>query len=121
MESVLRWLDAVEEDDLFVSSVTIGEIRKGIERLFEDDARRLYLESWYNSVLSGFGSRIIQFDKDIAVEWGRIVGRAIREGKPRSPLDMQIAATAFKCGMILVTRNVADMQGVGVRIFNPFE
>ena len=119
-ESVLRWFESVEEDDLLVSSVTIGELRKGIEMLADDDARRLVLEAWYNSVVSSFGHRIIQYDKDIAVEWGRIVGRAMREGNARSPLDMQIAATAFKFGMTLVTRNIRDMQGVGVRLLNPF-
>ena len=71
-ESVLRWIESVEEDDLFVSSVTI-------------------------------------------------VGRTMREGNARSPLDMQIAATAFKFGMTLVTRNIRDMQGVGVQLLNPFE
>lgn len=55
------------------------------------------------------------------MEWGRIVGRTMREGNARSPLDMQIAATAFKFGMTLVTRNIRDMQGVGVQLLNPFE
>ena len=121
VESVLRWFSTIEEDDLYVSSVTIGEIRKGIERFLEDDVRRLKLEVWYNAVISGFGNHVIQYDTDVAVEWGRIVGCSLREGKARSPLDMQIAATAIKYGMILVTRNVADMLGVGVRLFNPFE
>lgn len=121
VESVLRWFNTIDEDDLYVSSVTIGEIRKGIERFLEDDVRRLKLEVWYNAVISGFGNHVIQYDTDVAVEWGRIVGRSLREGKARSPLDMQIAATAIKYGMILVTRNVADMLGVGVRLFNPFE
>ena len=89
--------------------------------LADDDPRRLSLEAWYNSVVSSFGPRIIQYDKDIAVEWGRIVGRAMREGNARSPLDMQIAATAFKFGMTLVTRNIRDMQGVGVQLLDPFE
>ena len=120
-ESVLRWIESVEEDDLFVSSVTIGELRKGIEMLADEDARRLNLEAWYNSVVSSFGHRIFQYDKDIAVEWVRIVGRTMREGNARSPLDMQIAATAFKFGMTLVTRNIRDMQGVGVQLLNPFE
>ena len=89
--------------------------------LADEDARRLNLEAWYNSVVSSFGHRIFQYDKDIAVEWGRIVGRTMREGNARSPLDMQIAATAFKFGMTLVTRNIRDMQGVGVQLLNPFE
>ena len=120
-ESVLRWFESVEEDELLVSSVTIGELRKGIEMLADEDARRLSLEAWYNSVVSSFGHRIIQYDQEIAVEWGRIVGRAMREGNPRSPLDMQIAATAFKFGMTLVTRNIRDMQGVGVQLLDPFK
>ena len=89
--------------------------------LADEDARRLNLEAWYNSVVSSFGHRIIQYDKEIVVEWGRIVGRAMREGNPRSPLDMQIAATAFKLGMTLVTRNIRDMQGVGIQLLDPFK
>ena len=79
-ESVLRWIESIEEDDLFVSSVTIGELRKGIEMLADEDARRLNLEAWYNSVVSSFGHRIFQYDKDIAVEWGgSSVGRCAKE------------------------------------------
>jgi len=120
-EAVLRWMDVVEDADLFISSVTVGEIRKGIERLPVNDARRFRLEAWCNSVVQSFENRVISFDREVASEWGRIVGSSMREGRSRSLIDMQIAATAFRFGMVLVTRNTRDMEGEGVEVLNPFE
>ena len=119
--SLIAWLSQVDEGDLFLSSITIGEIRKGIEILNPGDSRHFRLQTWYDSIIEGFSSRIISFDKTIAAEWGRMVGLSIREGRTKPAIDIQIAATAFTYGLTLVTRNVKDMANVGVKIFNPFE
>jgi len=119
--SVIHWMEKIEDEDLYVSAVTIGEIRKGIERLSTDDGRRLRLESWYNSVVREFEGHIVSFAREEAVEWGRIVGTAMRQGIVRSLIDMQILSTAFRHGMTLVTRNVKDMKDMGVTVVNPFE
>ena len=72
------------------------------------------------SVEASFAGRIISFDKGVAVSWGGIVGRMAARGRTKPPIDMQIAATALLHDCVLVTRNVKDMEGVGVQLLNPF-
>ena len=119
--AALRWLQERDDLELYVSSVTVGELRKGIERLPDEDARRQKLEAWFDGFLESFDGRVVPFDQGAAVAWGRIVGWSMRTGRVRSLIDMQIAATAFQAGMMLVTRNVKDMEGAGVRLLNPFD
>jgi len=107
--------------EVYVSALTIAELRRGIEKFEDNDPRRLKLEEWYLSVDSLLVGRVVDFDKNMAVEWGRIMGASARVGKPKPEVDMLIAATAKKRGMTLVTRNVKDMEGVDVPLFNPFE
>jgi len=71
-----------------------------------------------SSFLAG---RIVEFDKGMAVEWGRIMGTSMRVGRSRPEVDMLIAATAKKRWLTLVTRNVKDMENVGVQLLNPFD
>ena len=120
-KAVLAWLSSVAEFDLYVSSLTIAEIRSGIERFDETDRRRARLESWYENMASLLNRRIVSFDHLMAVEWGRIVGISFRSGKVKPGMDMLIAATAKSRNMTLVTRNTKDMEGVGVELLNPFE
>ena len=120
-KSVLAWLSSVAEVDLYVSSLTIAEIRSGIERFDEMDSRRARLENWYENIVASLSHRIISFDHRMAVEWGRIVGASFRTGRVKPDMDMLIAATAKSRNMTLVTRNTKDMEGVGVDLLNPFE
>lgn len=117
----LRWMQMRDDSELYVSSVTVGELRKGIERLPREDVRRKRLEVWFSALVESFAGRIVPFDRDAAVAWGRVVGESLRTGRARSLIDMQIAATASVAKMTLVTRNVKDMEGVGVSVLNPFE
>ena len=119
--AVVAWLETVSTADLYLSAVTIGEMQKGVAKLPIDDPMRRKLVMWVDSIEAEFSQRVLQFDAEIAKEWGRIVGEALRIGRVRPLVDMQIAATAFKHGMILVTRNTKDMKGVGVELLNPFE
>ena len=119
--NALRWMQSQDDADIFVSSVTIGELRKGIERLPPGDVRRTKLDFWFNAFVEAFEGRIVPFDKGCAIVWGRIVGDSMRRGCVRSLIDMQIAATALQVGMTLVTRNVRDMEDVGVSLRNPFD
>lgn len=120
-ERVVAWFGDVPERNLFVSAVTIGELYKGIEKLSASDAKRQQLEVWCLAVKSVFGDRVLAFDAQTAEDWGRIVGRASASGRTKPSIDMQIAATARHHGMTLVTRNVKDMDGVGVEVVNPFD
>ena len=120
-KSVLAWLSSVVEVDLYVSSLTIAEIRSGIERFDEIDSRRTKLENWYENIVGSLSRRIISFDHRMAIEWGRIVGTSFRTGRVKPDMDMLIAATAKSRNMTLVTRNTKDMEDVGVELLNPFE
>jgi toxin FitB len=104
-------------DPAFLSSITIGELRRGVELIRRrgdaDQAERL--EAWLGSVVGQFRERILAFDADAAQVWGRL-----RVPNPDHALDKQIAAIALINDLTLVTRNVADFQGVGVRLKNPF-
>ena len=119
-ERVLRWLHGVPAEDLHLSSVTVGEIAKGISKLDLNNPRRMRLEQWFDEIRSQFAQRILPFDEMAAIIWGRMVGEGIRCGRTMSLADSQIAATARVHSMKLVTRNVDDMVGMGVPIFNPF-
>ena len=119
-EDVRRWFASVPDEDLYLSVVTIGELRKGIDRLSEDDPLRQRLERWFSSVRLVFSGRILEFDERMAIAWGKLVGESIRHGKTRPAVDAQLAATALVNGMVLVTRNEKDFEHTGVQLLNPF-
>ena len=104
-------------DLVFLASVTIGELRRGVELIRRrgdtDQAERL--EAWLGIVVEQFGERILPLDADAAQVWGRL-----RVPDPGHALDKQIAAIALVNDLTLATRNVADFQGLGVRLINPF-
>jgi predicted nucleic acid-binding protein len=105
---------------LYISVLTIGELRIGIT-LQTDAKKRAALETWLISGLIGrFAGRILAFDLDVAQQWGRIEGRA-RLGAGRLPVvDSQLAATALYHGLTLVTNNEADFSRSGASILNPW-
>jgi predicted nucleic acid-binding protein len=118
---VVEWLKRQDPDSLYLSFVTVGEIKKGIAKR-GGDARAIKLEKWlHTTILGTFADRILPVERNVSLEWGRICGEAERIGKKRPAIDALIAATAFVHKMKLVTRNVDDMAGMGVPIFNPFD
>jgi toxin FitB len=107
---VLAWLAEVDEDSVFVSVVTITELRYGVERLVTG-RRRDRLDGWLRKDLtSRFGERILPIDLDIADACGRLVARRESLGRPIEPRDAFIAATAEVRGLALVTRNASDFE-----------
>lgn len=117
---VLNWLSRQSPDSLYISSVTIGEIKKGIVKR-GGDLRSQRLARWLEKdILEGFSDRILPIDKEVSIEWGRICGEAERTGRKRPAVDALIAATASVYGMTMVTRNVRDMTGFDIAIYNPF-
>ncbi len=118
---VVEWLKLQDPDSLYLSFVTVGEIKKGIAKR-GGDARALKLEKWLQTTILGtFADRILPVERNVSLEWGRICGEAERIGRKRPAVDALIAATAFVHKMKLVTRNVDDMAGMGVSILNPFD
>jgi len=102
---------------LYLSVVTIGELRSGVERLRHrgDTTQAKRLERWLRQVTTAYADAILPFDEEIAHVWGRL------RVNPENPLDKQIAATALIHDLAVVTRNTAHFAPTGVRICNPFE
>ena len=115
--AVAMWWNGVAEDDLWLSPLVLGEIRKGVELVrTRDPGKAEAIEAWLADVTSHFGNRMPPVDTAVAEQWGRM--NAIR---PVPVIDALLAATAKANGLILVTRNVADVAGLYVDVLNPFE
>ncbi|MCY3768611.1 MAG: type II toxin-antitoxin system VapC family toxin [Gammaproteobacteria bacterium] len=115
--AVMAWWNGISEDDLWLSPLVLGEIRKGVELVRRRDPQRAEaLEAWLADVMSRFGNRVLPVDTAVAEQWGRM--NAIR---PVPVIDALLAATAKSNGLTLVTRNVADVAGLDVDVLNPFE
>ena len=115
--NVAAWYDTIEDEDLYLSVLILGEVRKGIERLRpQDPARSDVLENWLGEVRDAFVGRILPVDDAVAGQWGRMAAR-----NPVSTIDALLAATAKVHNMTLVTRNTAHVVGLGADILNPFD
>ena len=118
---VIEWINGVEEEHLYLSAVTIGEIGEGIAKL-KDAARAQEFQSWlHDQLLPRFGERILPIDTSVMLEWGQLAGALEQQGKPMPALDSLIAATARHRELTLVTRNVDDFRNAGIRVLNPWE
>ena len=114
---VAAWYRQVRDDELFLSVLVICEIRQGIERLRPRNPRRAHaLEQWLEELVGSFGDRLLPVDEKVAQNWGRLNAR---DAFP--VVDSLLAATAEAHGLLLVTRNVKDIERSGVRCINPFE
>lgn len=117
---VLEWMNSVETTRLFLSVLTIGEIKRGIVRL-PASKRRSALESWLEQDLSlRFHGRILSLDVSVMLTWGQLVAELERKGRPLPAIDSLIAATALHYQFQLVTRNEKDFANTGVNILNPW-
>ncbi|MCK9461877.1 MAG: type II toxin-antitoxin system VapC family toxin [Proteobacteria bacterium] len=118
---VVDWLGAQREEDLHLSVLTIGELRKGIARL-DESRRKAELAAWIDGELTErFGSRLLPVCSGVASLWGEIQARAERAGKRMPVVDGLIAATALHHGLAVATRNGGDMAVSGAKIVNPWE
>ena len=117
---VAAWLAEADEDQVFLSVVTIGEIRHGIERLAAG-RRRERLDEWLREELpQRFEGRVLPIDAAIANAWGTIVARRGRTGRPIGAMDALVAATAEVHALTLVTRNAADFTASVATVFDPW-
>ena len=118
---VVKWLDEQENESLFISVVTLGEIKKGIT-LLPAGKRRRFLEGWYIDELPPwFDGRILPVSAPVAERWGELDGLRQLEGNPLNTADGMIGATALEHGLTLVTRNINDFVVLGVSMINPWE
>ncbi len=117
---VITWLAEVDEDRVFLSVVTLAELRYGVERMPEG-ARRNRLDQWLRQeVVLRFESRILTLDAAIADVWGQISARSRSGGRAISIMDGFLAATAEVHGLTLVTRNVPDFPILNQSVLNPW-
>lgn len=118
---VLSWIRLQRPTDLFLAAVTLGEIVRGVVRL-PTSSRRSKLEAWVTELLPRqFAGRILAFDQQAAVIWGELMGTADRTGRPRASADAQIAATAIRHDLVLVTRNMPDFKELISALVNPWD
>ena len=119
-QKVLAWFNSKDDETLYISVLTIGEIRKGIAKLVES-RRKVDLKTWLESVVERFDSRILAFDISTSFVWGELKSQMEARGRIIPVVDSLIAATAIENDLAIVTRNESDFAGTGARIINPWE
>jgi predicted nucleic acid-binding protein len=118
---VLEWMDSAQESLLYLSVLTLGEIRKGIAGL-PQSRRRTRLEIWLEVELRArFSGRILSIDEAVADRWGLLASEAKRMGRSLSSIDGLLAATALHHNLTIVSRNVNDFASTPAPILNPWE
>jgi tRNA(fMet)-specific endonuclease VapC len=118
---VINWIDSIADTRLYLSVITIGEIRKGVEKL-PDSRRKTLIRSWLeDQLLIRFDGRVVPIDTDLILTWGQLVGMLEATRKQMAAIDSLIAATSLHGRFTLVTRNVEDFKNAGVMILNPWK
>ena len=113
---VIGFLNETHGERLFISGLTLGELRKGVEiKRRSDPEQALRLEDWVDGIGQKFADRVLAVDADVARRWGEISA-----DRPRPAIDTLIAATALVNGLTLVTRNSSDIVGIKLEVLNPW-
>ena len=113
---VRRWFSELESETLWLSALTVGELRRGIESIRRRDSRSAArLETWLMKVLAAYGDRVLPVDGHVAEEWGRM-----NVPDPLPVVEGLLAATARVHGLVLATRNVRNVEAAGVAVLDPF-
>ena len=119
-KNVISWMQKQDEESLYLSVLTFGEIEKGIEKS-PDRARKRKLQLWVEEDLKKrFEGRILPINIDVSVKWGTIQGTSELQGKPMPAIDGLIAVSGLVHNCIVVTRNVSDMEQSTVEFLNPW-
>ena len=118
---VLEWIEQQDEQALFLSVLTLGELQKGVSKL-PDGRKKTQLLHWLDEALqTRFTGRMLDIDTGVATLWGRMQGEAEQRGRRMPVIDSLLAATAQANKLAVVTRNGADMAGSGVEVINPWK
>jgi predicted nucleic acid-binding protein len=118
---VMDWMRSADESLLYLSVLTLGEIRKGAA-ILPQSKRRTHLESWLEFDLQvRFSGRILAIDNPVADRWGWLTAESERKGRPLAAIDGLLAATALQHGLTIVSRNVTDFASTNAPILNPWE
>lgn len=120
-EKVVTWLDKCDEQNLFLSVLTFGELQKGVSKLLVSD-RKEELQTWIDHDLAErFAGRILAVDRDTALVWGRLQGEAEQCGEKLPVTDSLIAATAKAHNLTVVSRHSKDLERCKAKVFNPWK
>lgn len=118
---VLEWLDALDEDRVYISVASIAELRRGVA-LMDEGRRRTALAAWLaNDLPARFAERVLPIDQAVAEHWGDLMAESRRSGVALSAMDGFFAATALAKNLTLVTPNAIDFASFGVPLFNPWD
>ena len=118
---VMAWVEQMDDTQAYLSVITIGEIKKGIERL-PASARKQQLQRWLeDELLIRFSGRIVAIDSAVMLIWGTLTANLESSGRKLPAMDSLIAATALSGSYCLVTRNEADFAETGVTMLNPWK
>jgi len=117
--NVVDWLSHTPSESLYLSVITIGEVRKGLTKL-PDSKRKELLANWLDSLLRDYHNRIYPISLTVSENWGMIQGIAEKKGTPLASIDSLIAATAYTYNLVLITRNVRDFEATNLPIRNPW-
>ena len=117
--AVMEWLSKQDPNTLFMSAISVGEIKNGI-CLLGNTKKAKELSKWLDELVTSFGSRVLSVNTTVAECWGAALAACSCAGTPRPAVDEMIAATAKVDNLVLVTLNVRDMQGLGAKLLDPF-
>lgn len=121
LAKVIDWLDSIDDNLIYLSVITIGEIKKGIERL-PDSTRKSALRGWLtDELLARFQGRILPLDTAVMLTWGNLAATLERKGRKLPAMDSLVAAIALHGQLVLVTPNEADFADTDVTILNPWK
>lgn len=117
-QKVVSWVNSITESELFLSSITIGELTKGIQKI-TDKKNKMELQLWLDQeLIERFKKRILPIDILVAERWGKLLANA---KKTLPAIDSLLAATALQHSLCMVTRNVSDFQIPALDVYNPWE
>lgn len=114
------WFRAQDEQNLFVSVITLGELQRGVS-LLAPGKRKTALQGWLDAVIASYADRVVRIDQETMLRWGRITGVLSKRGVTPPFADAVIAVSALARDFAVVTRNVRDFEPFGVKILNPWD
>jgi len=118
-ESVLKWFEHCSGENIFISSLTLGELQYGIE-LLPEGSKKNDLINWFDQIADSYQEFAVSVSHEISIRWGELRAQLRKRGIQLPVVDGLIAATAIESNFILVTRNSSDFEHTGVRILNPW-